>query len=199
LSASLLASGCVTAPVYHESWSAQVKTEEGTCPEIEGTFQNAGQAFEKDRHLGFKPQRLSLAHILNEGYGRSAHEAPTRLGATAYLAADDSYETIELHVADGVLHVAGTKKDGEVQSFEIPVSGTCKDSMLQVEAEWEYQLLLASAARAAYSLGRAEDGSLLVYGQSGGVLLGVIAGSAGFWVRFPRLEPETAQVTSLSP
>ena len=195
---AVLASGCMTRPIYHESWAEQVKVEAGACPDINGEYQNTGEAFRKDKHIVYEREQLSLAHLLNGGYGLESHTVDNRLGFTAYEADMDPHRQVRLKLDEDVLHVESTLDDGSIQAFDLPVRRECRDSILVLEAAWSYDLFAAAAVRGYYAFGRAKDGSLLAFGNVGGVLLGVFWRSTAFWVRFPSAVPEPAQVSELA-
>jgi hypothetical protein len=196
---AVFASGCIRHPIYHESWAEQVKVEDGACPDIDGEYENTGEAFKKDKHIVYQREQLSLAHLLNGGYGMETYTVDNRLGFTAYQADVDPHRQVRLKLDGDVLHVESTLDDGRVQAFDLPVRRACRDSIVVLEAAWSYELFTASAARGYYAFGRAEDGSLLAYGNVGGVLLGVFWNSAAFWVRFPTVASGPPQLSELAP
>ena len=180
-----LLSGCIRTPVYGESWAEQVQTEGEVCPDLDGVYRNAGEAFvEKGGEPVIEPEP-SLAHLLNGGFGREFHRADDRLGNTMYLASDDEYKTIRLRLVEGKLHVTAARADGSSQSFVRPTHEKCRNSTLLVETNYGYDLFSASFVRGGYSLGRAKDGSLLAYGSTKGTVLVALVQSNAFWVRFP--------------
>ncbi len=193
---STLCAGCVTAPVYSGGWAEQVKVEGGACPDIDGEYQNAGEAFYDDANGYVAPHYVSLAHILNGGYSEHTHVAVDRLDQTAYLSRDDDYSTIRLELADDALRVTGSHRDGSSKAFSLPIQQQCRDSILHVESRWG--LFIVMNSRLAYSFGRAVDGSLLVRTSASGAGLAFMvlpmAGSVSNWVRFPPAL-ETQQTT----
>jgi hypothetical protein len=178
-------SGCIRLPVYGESWAEQVQTESDACPDLDGVYQNAGEAFEKKGGEQVRKPEPSLAHLLNGGFGLLSHRADDRLGITTYGAAADDYQTIRLRLVKGKLHVTGSRVDGSSQSFVQPTHETCRNSTLLVETDYGYDLFSGSFVHGGYSLGRAHDGSLLAYGSAKGTVLVAFVHSNAFWVRFP--------------
>ncbi|MGQ0384838.1 MAG: hypothetical protein ACT4UP_09205 [Gammaproteobacteria bacterium] len=192
---AVLASGCVTQPVYHESWAAQVKlAEDDGCPDVDGIFGNAGDGYERKSRDRLEHHDLSLAHLLNGGFGMERHHAPDRFGDTSYAASADSYQAVNLRREGEFLLVEGFQGGQVVRSFRMPVRLPCRDSLLVVESAISYDLFMAAFARGYYALGRADDGSLLAYGSIGGVMLGAIWGSTAFWARFAESAPGPAAV-----
>ena len=187
--------GCVSKPVYSENWPEQVKLEKDACPVIDGIYENAGEVFLGDGNGHLRPQRVSLAHILNGGYDQQVYTDDERLGKTAYESRLDSYKTIRMQLVDDRLHIEGTRPDGNSRAFDMPVRLRCHDSVMQVESNWQPYIVMNS--KLSYSLGRARDGSLLIYATTSAAglvfvaapIVLPVAGGSSSWVRFKPVTP----------
>jgi hypothetical protein len=210
------ATGCTTMrPIYPDSWPAQVAVDNDACPSIDGVYQNAGEWFAGEKYVADPPrQTVSLAYLLSagpayilyDGYiGAEDEVSPdyvNRLGKTYRDPTRDAYRTIALRLADDTLHVEATLADGGKREFALPVRERCRDSLLVVEtgpsSEEElgayYPFLIGSST---YALGRAADGSLLMYASSWDVMfwfvLPMLATNEASWVRFPAASSEPVQ------
>lgn len=187
-----LALGCATSAVYENDWARQVKVETGACPDIDGEYQNAGDATLKVGWGKRKRQALSLAHFMNGGWSRDSHRDMERLGTTYYNPALDWFRTVRLRRAGEELQVEAVHKDGGTTTFVLPTHRECRDSILPVETTMHASPFSGTAAHGSYSLGRAEDGSLLVYVHVVDTFLLALWGSTDIWVRFPPAVPEPA-------
>jgi hypothetical protein len=191
------ASGCVSRPVYHDSWAEQVEVESDACPVIDGEYQNAGEAFSQGWLEGVKRHEMSLAHLVNGGYGYGSHQADDRLGTTFYDAAKSTYQTVSLRLVGDKLHIEASRADGSIRTFELPTHQRCRNSTLLVETDWWLSPFMV--ARLGYAIGRAEDGSLLAYGTSSGAGVFVGGGTGAIWIRFPPVAPLPAGAESPRP
>lgn len=97
----------------HE-WAEQVRLDDGVCPDIDGTYRNAGERFDFDTH---NRRIVSLAHLLNGGFSADAFQADDCLGATALTAADDPHQTVTLRLEENALHVRGGTRGRRCQDL----------------------------------------------------------------------------------
>ncbi len=173
--ACTFSSGCVSLAVYPETWAEQVQVESGTCPVIDGHYQNSGEILTRDRNDSLVRTEVNLVDVFNE----VAYDTPTEiLGSDQVIPHGDDrpgipfpeplidhYQTIRLRLVGDKLQVEATRKGGSTETFELATRQQCRDSILLLEVDWyvaTYSLLLNVAERTTYALGRAEDGSLLV-------------------------------------
>lgn len=192
-------SGCVTRPVYGESWAEQVKVESGACPVIDGVYQNAGERFSKAKHDTYERRTVSLAHLLNGGiHTFGSHQADDRLGQTFYDPAEDAYQTVSFQLVEDKLHIKASLADGSTRTFDLPTRQRCRDStVLLLKADWGDIVISRGFnvfERWTIALGRAEDGSLLVrQSEASLVWLVLPIGYTGAdWIRFPPVAPAPA-------
>ena len=200
--ACTFSSGCVSRAVYPDTWAEQVEVESGTCPVIDGEYQNAGELFTRGRNDRLVRNEVSLVDVFNE----VAYDTPTEiLGSDQVIPQGDDrpgipfpeslidhYQTIHLRLVEGKLHVEATLAGGSTRTIELSTRQQCRDSILLLEVDWyvaTYVLMINVAERATYALGRAEDGSLLVRAGSGGGLFilqwPILAAGGSDWMRFP--------------
>ncbi len=178
-------SGCVTRPVYEESWAEQVRVKSGACPDIDGVYQNTGEAFSRASHDTRVRELFSLAHVLNGAFSYVSFFDDDRLGQTFTDPAKDAHQTVSLQLTEGMLHIEAVLADGSTRTFDLAARGRCRDSTMLVEADWKQDDEFF--VRTALALGRAEDGSLLVYRTTTEVVFFLVplAGHDAAWIRFP--------------
>jgi hypothetical protein len=190
----IFSTGCTMQPVYGNSWAAQVRLDDGVCPDIDGTYRNAGERFDFDTH---NRRIVSLAHLLNGGFSADAFQAVDRLGATTLNAADDPHQTVSLRLEESALQVEATRTDGGVRTFDLPVRPRCRNSILFIESDWSggSVVLASGVGRTSLALGWAEDGSLLARASGSGIAflfwLPIGMGSAADWTIFPPVSPSS--------
>ena len=183
------ASGCVFRPVYGEFWAKQVKVESDACPVIDGNYQNAGEMFSKAKHDTYEHEMISLAHLMNRWDDIGAGKADKRLGMTFADPAEDAYQTVSLRLVKGKLHIEASLADGGARAFDLPTRQQCRDSTVVLEADW-FDDGEAISGRKTLALGRAEDGSLLVYEAATEFFwLWPIPSRSASWKRFPPVAP----------
>ncbi len=205
--ACALASGCVTRPVYDDSWAEQVKVARGTCPTIDGTYQNAGEEFHRARGDTLKRTTRSLTRLLNVGYDHLEPADETRLGPAFDDPSMNWYQSVRLQLMDGKLHMEVSRADGGIEGFDLPIRQQCQDSTLLVETNWDgtgtLKLLGSFVEHNTLSLGRAQDGSLLVRKSEVGAMLflwwPVMAGGEVDWIRFAPATAAPEQLTTFAP
>ena len=190
LACCALASGCVSVPpMYSETWPRQMTVEAGTCPEIDGEYQDAGEATLKVKRDTWASQMMSLSHLMNGGWSRATHGDKNRLGRTYYHPGRDKYLAVRLRREEDELHVEAVDTDGGTRAFVLPTQRPCRDSLLPMETTMHADPFSGAAAHGSYSLGRAEDGSLLVYVNVVDTFLLALWGRTSIWVRFPPTTP----------
>jgi hypothetical protein len=159
--------GCIySGPEFRASWPQQVKQESGVCPDIDGVYQNAGESGHRFvRHLQSMNSAISLAHLLNGQFDSFSYQHAGRLGATTSDPFQDTYRIIRVrHLAES-LRFEGTRADGSVASFELPVSPECRDSWVLLKSGWTADMLSGPYpvnARYELAFSRFTDGSMLV-------------------------------------
>lgn len=200
--ACTFSSGCVSRAVYPDTWAEQVQVESGTCPVIDGEYQNAGELFTRGRNDRLVRNEVSLVDVFNEvaydaplevlGSDVSVPQGDDRPGIPFPEPLIDHYQTIHLRLVEDKLHVEAARASGSTETFELATRRQCRDSTLLLEVDWyvaTYALLLNVAERTTFALGRAEDGSLLVRAGLGGGLFilqwPILAGAGANWMRFP--------------
>jgi hypothetical protein len=192
--ASAFGSGCLSFPgVYGETWAAPVQLEGETCPNIDGDYQNAGEKYDSDTYARTD---VSLAYLLGS---HAEQRNDNSLAYTFENPAKDAYQSVSLKREADSLQVVASRADGSQRAFELPASKECHDSMLQLGAAWDSGTMLVASmvGRSKLALGRAEDGSLLVYQKDSGVgllfYMPIVAGTSQEWIMFPLVGPEQLQ------
>ena len=203
----LLASGCFSSPaVYPGHWRGQQVLNDGDCPVIDGSYLNAGETYRSadgDEHA--IAEARSLAHLLNGGTGVESLALWNKLGDSHADPARDPAVTVDLVVLADRLRVTATHADGGSRSLALPLSDDCHDGLYALASDWDTDLeLIAPVApefsRKSTSLGRADDGSLLVYEKKTAVQWYLLTPAFGYseaaWIRFSPAPPPAARPNS---
>ncbi|MGQ0384841.1 MAG: hypothetical protein ACT4UP_09220 [Gammaproteobacteria bacterium] len=160
------AAGCHTGPEFRNSWPQPVKLESGTCPDIDGVYENAGESGRRFvRHLQSMNSAISLAHLLNGQFDSFSYKNPDRLGATTSDPYQDAYRTIRVRHLVDTLHFEAVRADGRAASFELQASPECRDSWVLLKSGWAADTLdgpYPVQVRYDLAFSRFTDGALLV-------------------------------------
>ncbi len=208
-----LAAGCVSRPVYDESWAERVKVKSGSCPVIDGEYLNAGEQGLKEKDKAkceaCASSARSLARMLSVGNDFSVPEGEVRSAPSIDDPATYRYQSIRLQLTDDNLQVEASLADGGVEKYELPIQKKCRNSTLVLHVSWDGTDVMGSVPfvsfinHAALALGRAQDGSLLVRNSSteGLFLLEwpLILVSDGTWTRFAPSTPAPEQLSAVTP
>jgi hypothetical protein len=198
--------GCVSISKYPAEWAEKARVKSGSCPVIDGEYQNVGESLEKTRD-GIKRTNTSLAAALSAGFSMESDalglsEADPLAVVPAEDAVGTETEKVHLELVGDILQVTTTRLDGTTTRFDRPVESKCRDSMLLVETDWSTTLndedsptgiWLHLLERESWKLGRAEDGSLLMHVSYVSSLMvlewPIFPVVASGWIRFPAVEP----------